>query len=234
MGKVFRLTQRTVEAASCPPGKKDALLFDGETRGFGLRVTVAGSKMFLAQYQSATGKRRVTIGPFGVLTVEEARKRARAILGDAAQGRDPFAERRATAAARRSAEAATEARATEEAFTFGKLIDAWERARAGDRRASYLAIAAAAMRKHFAAWGDRPASTITTAEAVRMLDGIKATVGATAANRCLSYARATYGWAEKRQMVTTNPLRGIEAPSRERARDRVLSERRSRDDLARG
>ena len=56
-----------------------------------------------------------------------------------------------------------------------------------------------------------------------MLDGIKATVGATAANRCLSYSRATYGWAEKRQMVTANPLRGIEAPSREKARDRVLS-----------
>ncbi len=223
MKKVFRLTQRTVEEATCPPGRKDALVFDGETRGFGLRITAAGSKVFLAQYQGATGKRRVVIGPFGVLTVEQARKRARAILGDAAEGRDPFAERQAQAAAQRSAEIAAKARAAEEAFTFGKLIEAWEQARAGDRRASYLAIAAAAMRKHFAAWGDRPAGSITTAEAVRMLDGIKATVGATAANRCLSYARATYGWAEKRQMVTTNPLRGIEAPSRERARDRVLS-----------
>src|SRR5208283_1595268 len=86
MDKVFRLTQRSVEAASCPPGRKDALLFDGETRGFGLRVTAAGSKVFLAQYQSATGKRRVGIGPFGVLTVEEARRRAKAILGYAAEG----------------------------------------------------------------------------------------------------------------------------------------------------
>jgi integrase len=222
MGKVFRLTQRTVEVATCPSGRKDALIFDGETRGFGLRITAAGSKIFLAQYQGATGKRRVAIGQFGVLTVEEARKRAKAILGDAAEGRDPFAERQAAAAAQRSAEAAAKALAAEEAFTFGKLIDAWEQARAGDRRASYLAVASAAMRKHFVAWGDRPASSIKTAEAVRMLDGIKATVGATAANRCLSYARAAFGWAEKRQAVATNPLRGIEAPSREKARDRVL------------
>lgn len=221
MGKAF--TQRSVETAACPPGRKDALLFDGETRGFGLRITAAGSKVFLAQYQGAVGKRRVTIGPFGVLTVEEARKRAKAILGNAAEGRDPFAERQATAAAQRSADATAKARAAEEAFTFGALIDAWGQARAGDRRASYLAVATAAMRRHFAAWADRPASGITTAEAVRMLDAIKATVGATAANRCLSYARAAFGWAEKRQAVASNPLRRLEAPSREKARDRVLA-----------
>jgi len=223
MGKVFRLTQRSVEAAVCPSGRKDALMFDGETRGFGVRITAAGSKVFLAQYQGATGKRRVAIGPFGVLTVEEARNRAKAILGDAAEGRDPFAERRATAAAQRSAELAARALAAEEAFTFGRLVAAWEAARAGDRRPSYLAVATAAMRRHFAEWANRPASSITTAEAVRTLDDIKATVGATAANRCLSYARAAYGWAEKRQMVAGNPLHGIEAPSREKARDRVLT-----------
>ena len=154
IGKVFRLTQRTVEAAVCPSGRKDALLFDRETRGFGLRVTAAGSKLFLARYQGATGKRRVAIGPFGVLTVEEARKRAKAILGDAAQGRDPFraAGTQRSTLGRSGGESAGGGRA----FTFGKLIDAWERARAGDRRASYLAIAAAAMRKHFAAWAIVP------------------------------------------------------------------------------
>ena len=219
---VFRLTQRTVETATCPPGRKDALVFDGVTRGFGLRITAAGSKVFLAQYQAASGKRRVAIGSFGVLTVEEARKRAKVILGGAADGRDPFAERRETAATQRSAETTAKARAAEEAFTFAKLINAWEAARTGDRRASYLAVATAAMRKHFADWADRPASGVTTAEAVRALDHIKATVGATAANRCLSYARAAFGWAEKRQMVAVNPLRRIEAPSREKARDRVL------------
>ncbi len=223
MAKLFRLTQRSVEAATCPPGRKDALVFDGETRGFGLRITKAGSKVFLAQYQGVSGKRRVAIGAFGVLTVEQARKRAKALLGDVAEGRDPFLERQAENAAKRTNEVATKARAAEEAFTFGKLVDAWEQARAGDRRSSYLSIAAAAMRRHFANWTDRPANGITTAEVVRVLDVVKTTVGPTAANRALAYGRAAFGWAERRQMVAMNPLRRVEAPSREKSRDRVLT-----------
>ena len=170
----------------------------------------------LAQYSTPTGKRRVSLGTFGVLTVEEARRRAKTILGAVAAGRDPFAERRADAAAQRSAEAAAKARAAEEAFTFGKLIEAWQQARTGDRRASYLKIAVAAMQRHFADWWARPASGISTAEAVRALDVVKAIAGPTAANRALSYARAAFSWALSRQMLTNNPLREIEAPSRER------------------
>jgi len=222
MAKV-RLTQRVVETASCPPGRKDVLLFDGDMRGFGLRVTAAGGKSFLAQYSTAAGKRRVALGAFGVLTVEEARKKARAVLGDAAEGRDPFAERRAAGAVQKAAEAAAKARATEDAFTVRKLVEGWQAAREGDRRASYLGIAAAALKRHFAGWLDRPAVSITRGEAVRELDRIKADAGPTAANRVLSYGRAAYGWAHKRQAIAVNPFAGVEAPSRERSRDRVLS-----------
>jgi hypothetical protein len=71
------------------------LLFDRDLPGFGLRVGRGGSKTFIAQYTVATGKRRLPIGAFGLLTVEEARKRARAALGAVADGRDPFAEKQA-------------------------------------------------------------------------------------------------------------------------------------------
>lgn len=217
-----KLTQRTVEVASCPPGRKDMLVFDRELPGFGLRVGSNGTKTFLAQYSTAAGKRRVPLGAFGVVTVEEARRHARAILGDAAKGRDPFAERRAAGQAQKAAEATAKAQAAEDSFTVRKLVDGWQAAREGDRRASYLAIAGAAVKRHFAGWLDRPAAGITTGEAVRELDRIKAEVGPTAANRALAYARACYGWAEKRQMLTGNPFRGVEAPSREKSRDRVL------------
>src|SRR5271168_3484263 len=85
MLRVFKLTQRSVETITCPAGRKDALVFDGELRGFGLRVTAGGGKTFLAQYTTVGGKRRVALGTFGVLTVEQARKAAQVVLGDAAR-----------------------------------------------------------------------------------------------------------------------------------------------------
>jgi hypothetical protein len=47
-----------------------------------------------------------------------------------------------------------------------------------------------------------------------MVADIKETVGATAADRCLPYARAAFGWAEKRRAVMTRaPGAGIKAPT---------------------
>ena len=175
------------------------LLFDGEVQGFGNRITANGGKTLLAQYQdrTATGKRRVVIGRFGVLTVLQARKAAQAVLGAAANGSDPFAERKALEEVARKSKVEAE-------FTFDKLIEAWSKAREGDRRPSYLREAAACLRRNLPHWKDRAASTITLAEAVRALDAVKQEKGTVAANRTLAYGRAAYGWAVKRQQMVTN------------------------------
>lgn len=91
------------------------------------------------------------------------------------------------------------------------------------RRISYLTIAASAMRNHLGDWLKRPAASIAPAEAVRRLDKVRDTAGPTAANRLLSYARAAYSWAIKRQLLLANPFAGLEAPRSTRARDRVLT-----------
>ena len=218
-----RLTEAFVESATCPPGKKDRLIFDRDLPGFGLRVGANGAKTFVVQYSYGGRKRRMPIGAFGVVTPDKARRHAKAILGLAAAGRDPYAERKAEATEARVKELATKAAAAEEAYTVHHLIRDWQDAREGQRRDSYLKLAGAAMKRHFSEWLDRPASSITTIEAVRELDRIKREVGDTAANRALSYARAAYSWAVKRQAMPANPFAGIEAPSREKPRDRVLT-----------
>lgn len=167
--------------------------------------------------------RTVSLGTPESLSPDAARVAAGRIKGEVLAGGDPIAERRAAAEARRAAEIAEKVRAAQEAFTFEDLVDAWGKAREGDRRESYLSVATAALRRHFSEWLARPASSLTTVEAVRALDRIKETAGAVAANRALSYARAAYGWAVKRQTLATNPFRGVERPAREASRDRVLS-----------
>lgn len=65
-----------------------------ELPGFGVRIFPNGKKTFYVDYYNQDGQRkRMSIGPFGKLTVEEARKMARITLGDTLRGDDPLLER---------------------------------------------------------------------------------------------------------------------------------------------
>ena len=219
-----RLTEAFVEGATCPPGKKDRLIFDRDLPGFGLRITTSGAKTFLAQYAYGGKKRRVPLGAFGMVTPDKARRQAKTILGQAAAGRDPYGERKAEAAATLEKERAEKEAAAAAAYTFKNLISDWRDARTGVKRESYLTEAAAALKRHFTTWLDRPASEITKTDAVRELDRIKREAGGTTANRCLSYARAAYNWSVRRDALPMNPFFNVAAPSGEKPRDRVLTE----------
>jgi hypothetical protein len=66
-------------------GKRDVLVFDGEQRGLGLRVTAGGSKTYLAQYNWHGQKRRIPLGSCSALSLAKARDAVRAIMGDVAK-----------------------------------------------------------------------------------------------------------------------------------------------------
>ena len=83
-------------------GKQDRryIVWDSKLSGFGVRVEASGVKSFVIRYRADGGgrsapRRFATVGRYGVLTVEQARKQAKALLGAAAQGEDPAAERSA-------------------------------------------------------------------------------------------------------------------------------------------
>ena len=83
-----KLTKRVVDAAEATG--PDLFLWDDDLPGFGLRIKKGGIKSFLIQYRNANGRsRRFTLGRFGVLTVEEARKEAKLALADVVRGADP-------------------------------------------------------------------------------------------------------------------------------------------------
>ena len=76
------------------PKQGQAFLRDTLIQGFGLRVTASGGKSFIVEKRINGKVRRITLGRYGELTVEQARRQAQKVLGEIAQGTDPIAEKR--------------------------------------------------------------------------------------------------------------------------------------------
>lgn len=91
-----KITKGLVEALK--PSKdtvkgSSQFVWDSELRGFGVSVGNQGTKSFVVQYRNPAGQsRRKVIGRFGLMTVEQARRSARVMLGEVARGADPIEE----------------------------------------------------------------------------------------------------------------------------------------------
>lgn len=96
-----------------PPAKGKRIIYDSHRdapRGFGLRITAAGTKAFILRYQRANRDRIATIGTYPTWSPKAARERARELRQAIDQGQDPLEAERA----RKAAEAASNAEADRE------------------------------------------------------------------------------------------------------------------------
>jgi integrase len=93
-----KLTKRSIETIR--PGDCDVFLWDDTLPGFGVRVLPSGKRSFVLQYRNRERRsRRITLGRFGVLTVQQARQRVIHLLAEVQDGKDPAEERRREASA---------------------------------------------------------------------------------------------------------------------------------------
>ncbi len=85
-----------IEPPEVPPNAKQAQAFyrDSAIPGFGLRVTDTGVKSFIIEKRISGKVKRMTLGRYGNLTVEQARNEAMKLLGDVATGGDPIARKK--------------------------------------------------------------------------------------------------------------------------------------------
>lgn len=93
-----KITKRLVDSELAQPRERLFRLWDSELKGFGLKVTPAGAKTYVATYRVGTGRgapqREYTLGQHGKLTPDQAREEARRILSEARLGGDPQGERK--------------------------------------------------------------------------------------------------------------------------------------------
>src|SRR5216683_1252227 len=89
-----KLTKSVIDALPTP--SKDIVHWDTGCPGFGVKVTPKGRKVFVVLYRTAgagSRLRKYTIGPYGRVTLNQARVTAQKVFAAKLDGRDLAAER---------------------------------------------------------------------------------------------------------------------------------------------
>ncbi|MCY4590487.1 MAG: tyrosine-type recombinase/integrase [Alphaproteobacteria bacterium] len=68
---------------------KDAIFWDADLAGFGVRVHTTGRKLYIVQSRGPAGLKRITLGRVGTETVDARRREAVAIIDRIKRGEDP-------------------------------------------------------------------------------------------------------------------------------------------------
>ncbi len=89
------LSANFVRQALCAQARKKTDYFDAAQRGFMLEVRCSGGKTYYQRYTDERGReRQYKIGPSDVLSLDQARRKARQIVAEALLGADPQQKRR--------------------------------------------------------------------------------------------------------------------------------------------
>lgn len=207
-----KITKRTVDALM-PTGGAEAVLWDSELKGFGVRVQCGGAKSYILQYRAGTGRgaplRKLTIGRHGSpWTPETARREAKRLLGLVETGVDPAADKIARHKAPTMAELA-ERFLAEHAETKRKVSTALEYKRLLNKVI-------------LPALGRRKAAEVTRADVAKLHHANRSTPYQ--ANRLLAVLSKMFNLAERWSLRPdgSNPCRHVEKYG-EKKRERMLS-----------
>ena len=93
-----KITKRAVDALRPAADGREAVIWDTQVKGFGVRTQRGGSKSYIVHYRVGTGRgaplRKLTIGKHGApWTPETARSEATRLLGLVESGTDPGADK---------------------------------------------------------------------------------------------------------------------------------------------
>ena len=221
-----RLTNSVVNSAASRDG--DYFLWDGDLKGFGLKVCSGGRKSYVCKYRLGTGRnaptRRMTIGMHGSpWTPDQARKRASQILGLVAHGEDP-------------AQAKQEEK---NVLTVAQLCDRYLEHGAATKKASTLATDRGRIERHIKPLlGRMRVPDVKRADVSRFLQDVAA--GKTAvdvktgargraivrggkgtATRTVGLLGGIFSFAVESGWISENPVRGVKR-FRDRSNERFL------------
>jgi integrase len=193
-----------------PPEQGQVEYFDQGHPGLALRVSYAGARSWSVYYRIGHGKlRRKCLGKWPEMGLVEARDAWRDLRQNVAKGIDPAGDGHAD--------------------TFAAVAAEWIRRDQSKNKASTLrAVTRTVESDLLPVWGARRVDTIGKRDVIELLDQIMDRGKTVKARRTHAMLHRFFRWSIGREILTVNPMVGLERPGSETPRERVLTD----DELA--
>jgi integrase len=207
----IRLTKSAIDALPTP--HSDVVYWDTGFPGFGVKVTPKGRKVFIVLYRTGgagSKLRKYTIGPYGRVTLHQARLAAQKVFAAKLEGRDPAAEKR-------------DRRRRVVADRVEDLLESFIAQRLSQNR-SGKEIARLLRREVGKAWTGKSIHELSKRDVVEVIWAIEQRGAPIAANKTLKSIKTFLRWCVGRAVLDQSPAEGVPLPAKEVARDRVLDD----------
>ncbi|MCB5409444.1 tyrosine-type recombinase/integrase [Pseudogemmobacter faecipullorum] len=207
----MKLTAVSVERLQAASSRQE--IPDSLCTGLYLVVQPTGKKSWQVRYRHGGTHRRMTLATYPLLSLAEARQRAREALGAASEGRDPSAE----------VKAAKAPKPEDDRNRIGTLVEQFAK-RHLDKLKSGTEVRRAFDLHVLPKWGDRPVHTIGKRDVVDLLDGLVDGGKPAAANKVRAHLSKFFNWCTERDIIATPPTLSVKAPAKNTVRERVLND----------
>ena len=212
----IRVTKGAIDALPTPTS--DVIYWDTGFPGFGVKITPKGRKVFVVLYRTGgagSKLRKYTIGPYGRVTLHQARVAAQKVFAAKLEGRDPAAEKR-------------EAKRRIVADQVEDLLESFISQRLAQNR-SAGEISRLLRREVGKPWAGRSIHEISKRDVIEIVAAIERRGAPAAANKALKSIKTFLSWCVGRAILDQSPAEGIPLPTKEVARDRILDDKELAD-----
>ena len=183
------------------PKDKRYDLYDAALRGFGVRVSTSGTKVWFVMRRVNGRMVRYSLGRYPEYSLTQARAASAAALKQMTEGEHPRAAKTAI---------------------FEDVFEEWlTRDQAKNR--SVVDVRNVMTKHALPVFRGRSIDTIRKSDVLRLMDKIVDSGSPVQANRVLAYLRRLFNWCAERDLIANTPTAGIKAPAKEVTRERVLS-----------
>jgi integrase len=205
----IKLTKSSIDLLPTP--SSDVIYWDAGCPGFGVKVTPKGRKVFVVLYRTGgagSKLRKYTIGPYGRVTLHQARVAAQKVFTAKLEGRDLAAEK-------------GEARRRIVADRVEDLMETFIVQHVSQNRSAYE-ISRLLRREMGRSWTGRSIHEITKRDVVEVISAIQQRGAPGTANKTLKVIKTFLRWCVGRAVLDRSPAEGVPLPAKVVARDRVL------------